>query len=251
MVDLSIITVCKDDIIGLKKTVQSISTINFKTHEIEVVIVDGGSQDGTKEYLRNLKSGATSIHSISEMDSGIYAAMNKGVRASRGKWVIFLNAGDEFIYEGDFDNIIQSLCTSNFMTAFSYQLALGDKRRLVNSKYVSEWNLKMPTSHQAMIFQREDLVKYPFREDLKICGDYDSFLKLYRLSGKKYECRKLVIARFYIGGVSTHNLSVLHSESLSITRRYSLSKYRYLSRKVYFSVSLLRAKILKARLSKQ
>ena len=89
MASLSIITVCLNAVSGIKNTANSI--IHQIDDDIEWIVVDGQSTDGTLEYLQKIKQVSTLI---SEKDAGIYNAMNKGISASNGDYCMFLNAGD-------------------------------------------------------------------------------------------------------------------------------------------------------------
>ena len=87
---LSIITVNLNNKAGLEKTLRSLSAQTFG--DFESIVIDGGSTDGsyelTEAYLRIIG------YRISEKDSGIYNAMNKGIRAAKGEYLLFLNSGD-------------------------------------------------------------------------------------------------------------------------------------------------------------
>jgi len=89
---ISVITVCFNSLEILKKTMQSVETQTYTN--IEYIVIDGNSTDGTPEYLKNYNGKLTKY--VSESDKGIYDAMNKGVNMSEGDYVIFLNAGDLF-----------------------------------------------------------------------------------------------------------------------------------------------------------
>ena len=93
MMLFTIVTICYNNYAGLKKTVESV-LCQKKQEFIEYIIVDGGSNDGTKEYLQNLPE---SIKWISEKDNGISNAFNKGVRIATGEAILMLNSGDSFI----------------------------------------------------------------------------------------------------------------------------------------------------------
>lgn len=87
---LSIITVNYNNSIGLERTIQSIIPQTYK--DFEYLVIDGASNDGSLEVI---KKNITAIHfSISEPDTGIYNAMNKGIKASNGEYLLFLNSGD-------------------------------------------------------------------------------------------------------------------------------------------------------------
>ena len=87
---LSIVTVAYNDLDALRMTVESVIQIDF--HDLEYIIIDGGSTDGSKEYLESLS--IPYLNWISESDEGIFDAFNKGIRLASGAWVHLLNAGD-------------------------------------------------------------------------------------------------------------------------------------------------------------
>ena len=93
---LTIITVCFQAKEQLHKTMESILCQTWV--EMEYLVVDGGSDDGTKELLlqseERFKAADIPVHFLSEPDKGIYDAMTKGSRMANGTWLVFLNAGD-------------------------------------------------------------------------------------------------------------------------------------------------------------
>ncbi len=86
----SIITVCYQAAEALQCTLISVQSQDFSDYEH--LVIDGGSQDGTLEYLKAQK--APQLKWISEPDKGLYDAMNKGLAAAKGQFVWFVNAGD-------------------------------------------------------------------------------------------------------------------------------------------------------------
>ena len=88
----SIITVCYNETGNIKKTLDSIIEQSFR--DFELIVVDGGSTDGTKEIVQEYEQNIAWW--CSERDNGIYNAMNKGVSHATGEYVIFMNAGDWF-----------------------------------------------------------------------------------------------------------------------------------------------------------
>ena len=87
----SVVTVVRNDCTGFLKTMDSVERQTFT--EFEWIVVDGGSTDGTVDWI---KSGRRVTSWTSENDSGIYDAMNKGITKSNGEYLVFLNAGDVF-----------------------------------------------------------------------------------------------------------------------------------------------------------
>jgi glycosyltransferase involved in cell wall biosynthesis len=89
---ISIITICYNCKDALERTIKSVVSQTYPAKEY--VVVDGGSIDGTLDIIRKYKDDIDIT--ISELDEGIYNALNKGIRKATGKWIICMNAGDEF-----------------------------------------------------------------------------------------------------------------------------------------------------------
>ena len=89
---ISIVTINKNNLHGLKNTMESI--LAQTCDQYEWIIIDGGSSDGSVELI---KDNASKIHYwVTEPDNGIYNAMNKGIDESSGDYILFLNSGDRF-----------------------------------------------------------------------------------------------------------------------------------------------------------
>lgn len=89
---ISVITVCYNCKNEIERTLKSVISQNFQG--MEYIIIDGGSTDGTLDLIKKYEKNIDII--ISEKDSGIYDAMNKGIQRSNGEWIVCMNAGDEF-----------------------------------------------------------------------------------------------------------------------------------------------------------
>ena len=107
---LSVITINYNNYSGLQKTIESV--INQTNKKFEYLIIDGGSYD---ESIAIIESHSNKINYwISEIDNGIYDAMNKGILNSNGDYVLFLNSGDTFYNNNvveHFYNYIQTNCS--------------------------------------------------------------------------------------------------------------------------------------------
>lgn len=104
---LSIITVAFRNLEGIVKTHASLAHLaQADDISFEWIVVDGGSNDGTREYLENL-NGIYNLRFVSEPDNGIYDAMNKGIAMAQGKFALFLNSGD--IFHQDAANFVRKL----------------------------------------------------------------------------------------------------------------------------------------------
>ena len=98
---ISIITVCFNAVGVIEKTI--LSVISQTYNDVEYIIIDGGSTDGTLDIVKKYENYIA--YWISEPDSGIYNAMNKGVKHATGLYCNFMNAGDFFINEKVLENI--------------------------------------------------------------------------------------------------------------------------------------------------
>lgn len=83
---VTIITVNYNNLEGLKRTIPSVLSQTF--HDYEYIVIDGGSTDGSKEYIESQQQGLT--YWVSERDKGIYPAMNKGIAQAHGEYCIFI-----------------------------------------------------------------------------------------------------------------------------------------------------------------
>ena len=185
-VTISIITVSFNDLVNLKKTIQSIKE-NFDSHDLPVIfdhiVIDAKSNDGTDIFLNTLRYNCIKLNCISEPDNGIYDAMNKGVKLSTSDFVVFLNAGD--IVDSEFSKFdLLSFFSTELAKphsaglVFDTKIIFGKLEFLIHSRSVSRFFQKMPGIHQSMFYKRSVLLSFPFNSKLKICGDYYNFLEL-------------------------------------------------------------------------
>ncbi|MHC5916375.1 MAG: glycosyltransferase, partial [Nostoc sp.] len=129
---ISIVTISRNNIQGLFKTLESVKAQDYEY--IEHIIIDGGSNDGTKELLYSYQH--TKIFSyISELDDGISSAFNKGIDRSNGDLIFFLNAGDVFV-----SNTIVSEVVKSYLT-HKWKCGVGGR---ISSNYAEEEVLYYP-----------------------------------------------------------------------------------------------------------
>lgn len=186
MTKFSIITVTLNNLEGLKRTHASIQKLAEKN--FEWIVIDGGSNDGTIDFLES-----SCENFISEKDSGIYDAMNKGIEKSSGDYLIFMNAGDVFFDEKTLSKIPQDF-------DFIYGDALEDHHYKKARKFL-DYKKHMITHHQAMIYSRELIGDFRYNLNYKIAADFDFTARvLNRAKNIKYITQPLCV--FESGGVS-------------------------------------------------
>ncbi|MDZ8079519.1 MAG: glycosyltransferase family 2 protein [Nostoc sp. DcaGUA01] len=216
---ISVITVSYNRIEELRETFASINSQTFRN--IEYIVIDGGSHDGTVNFLQE-NDGKISYW-VSEKDAGIYDAMNKGALAATGDWIIFMNCGDKFFAEDTLANVAKYLNNS-------VDVVYGRTEYILNDKYGYHtyqrqpydlsiiWR-EIPTCHQSIFVKRELQVKYPFDTFLTWCADHDFMAKVY-VAGYKFQEIPVVISRFDVSGGVSRDILSFTKERWSICRKY-------------------------------
>jgi glycosyltransferase involved in cell wall biosynthesis len=221
---ISVVTVTMNQIENLKTTIFSIQ--DFANHnkyvQIEHIVIDGNSKDGTKEFLKSQK--CPNFIYLSDNDNGIYDAMNKGVKIARFDYVVFINAGDTVeIKRLDYNliHILNNGLIEDKLAGFAFSVIykLGIRTRKVISRQVDRFNPKMPGIHQGMLYIRTRLIKMPFDESYKICGDYEQFARMFS-NGYNFKPMVEIFSTLYGGGISTTKPYKLYIESSYITNKY-------------------------------
>lgn len=178
---LSIITVAFRNLEGIVKTHASLAHLaQVEDISFEWIVVDGGSNDGTREYLENL-NGIYNLRFVSEPDNGIYDAMNKGIAMAQGKFALFLNSGD--IFHQDAANFVRKLKMQkdNVMITGDALLDFGDGHKIKRSAKHG-WYIyhSLPASHQAIFFPVSGLKKWRYDTEYKVSSDYALAAKMYK-----------------------------------------------------------------------
>ncbi len=211
----SIITVCWNDLSGLMLTYQSVIEQSF--HDYELVIVDGNSADGTKDYLKgNLRE---NVRWVSESDAGIFDAMNKGIEMAKGDYLIFMNSYDEFVNRSvlhELSKIVTSQDELKFLYGDSIDVTLEGENLYKYSREHSYINRGMFTSHQAMVFKSTKIL-YP--KKFKYTADY-AYVAKYLIESDESEIKKVdfPICKFKLGGTNETKRFVAIREDFFIRR---------------------------------
>jgi glycosyltransferase involved in cell wall biosynthesis len=173
---LSIITVCYNDASALERTINSIKNQNF---QLEHIVIDGGSTDGTVDLLKKYRLKCDNLAYLSEPDNGVYDAINKGVHIATSEYILVLNAGDTFFS----NDAINQIFTSDYFTSQDY--LIGRVSYVYKSGRSKNDNVDFPSlkniecSHQAFIYKKSlhtELGYYSL--DYNSASDYDFFSKI-------------------------------------------------------------------------
>jgi putative colanic acid biosynthesis glycosyltransferase len=211
----SVITVTFNDFRGLNKTKKSLFSQNF--NDFEWIVVDGGSGSIIYTVFNDIVN--SERHTlISERDSGIFDAMNKGVSRSTGDYVIFMNGGDIFAD----DNVLSDISK---LTSYGFGLIYGDcflgyldgSMKYKAAKNHSFIWYGMFANHQAIFYLREYLIKLKYKSNLRVAGDY--WLTAEYLQLINHHCKvKRAISVFDMCGVSNSNELIGRKENWMVQK---------------------------------
>lgn len=181
---ITVVTVVYNGVATLEQTI--LSVINQTYDNVEYIIIDGASTDGTLDIIKKYENKID--YWQSEPDKGIYDAMNKGTGLSNGLWINFMNSGDLFFQ----NTTIESVFYENLA---EYDVVYGN--------VVNKWSVglevkyplekmypEMPFSHQSCFTKTQLVKKYKFNTDYKIAADREMF---YRIIKNQKESHRLYL----------------------------------------------------------
>lgn len=221
----SIITINRNNADGLRKTMQSVLSQDFSDYEY--IIIDGASTDKSvdviREFLAVPEYASKISYWVSEPDSGIYNAMNKGIRHANGEFVNMMNSGDTMLPEvlGRVAKIAAEHKGEVLYGAVN--CVKNNKFIFVAAKPIDEITSGM-MPHQAIFVPLEMHKKYGlYSEEYKICSDFDLILKMYN-NGVAFFYTQMIIANYDFDGFSINNEKLMKAESLQIIKKYGYYK---------------------------
>lgn len=197
---LSIITLTYNSEEYLEKTAQSL--IQQKKDWIEYIIVDGGSTDRTFEILERLSD---SIDLVVKDVKGISESFNAGVKAATGKWVGFLNSGDEFFPDALLQLKPRFEHSNAGVIAGAQKFEMDDDLSYVISSDPSKMAVEMSVNHQGSFVLKSVYEQHGYYlSDYKYAMDYEFYLRLF-VNKVDFETSEIVVAKMIAGGVSDKN----------------------------------------------
>jgi putative colanic acid biosynthesis glycosyltransferase len=207
MIDISIISVAKNNQAGLKKTYQSIIRQDIDFNKIEWVVKDAASTDQTAEWLRETEKEKKLPNFTwdSSMDKGLYDGMNIALSLAKGQYVLFLNSGD-YLYTNDVLSKTVAVIRENHDNLPTF--LLGDDivdnidkrfifRKARDIQYL--WH-SLPCSHQAIFYNKSHIGNIRYNLNYPICGDYQFTLEIYRNNYHGHKHLGFIVPVFEAGG---------------------------------------------------
>lgn len=217
---LSVISIAYNNLKGLKKTLSSFEDGQF-SDRVELVVVDGGSKDGTAEFLAQQNF----VHNwVSEPDKGIYNAMNKGLQMAKGEYVWFLNSGDYAIDASSVKQLLKILdqepdaVYAETMMVDEDGQHLGTRsgmstRRLPEHLNWRSFSMGMNVGHQSFVIKRA--LALPYNEQYRFVSDIDWMIRSLK------HCHQVIkmpgiLACFTLDGFSSKNRDKSNKERFKV-----------------------------------
>lgn len=217
---LSVITIVYNNVEDIERTI--LSVVNQTYQNIEYIIIDGLSNDGTLDVIHKYENRIARI--ISEKDEGIYDAMNKGLAIATGDYVIFMNSGDEFFDPATVAAVFASADNADIYYGETEMIddngqSLGQRRHKAPKQFNwRSFKYGMSVSHQAIYIKRS-LVE-PYDRQYQLSADIDWILRIARKAKTIVNVNRYV-AKYLVGGMSKKK----HKQSL--VERFNIMKKHY------------------------
>lgn len=223
---ISIVTVTFNCKKILEKTIKSIISQTYSN--IEYIVIDGSSKDGTLDILEKYKNNID--YFISEPDKGIFDAMNKAINVATGDWIIFMNAGDIFANE----NILSQIFNKDFhdtTVIYGKTNALTNKGVKIAQNVTPFFKRKtfhkpMGINHQSIFVSLKSPYNIHFNLEYKIAADYCMIKSLYD-SGARFHYVDMAISTVETrDGLSAKNRKIQRDEEAKICGIYHTKRYK-------------------------
>lgn len=217
---LTIITINKDNAVGLQKTMQSVFAQTWQ--EFEYIVIDGASTDSSVDIIKTLLSrralSTVEMHWVSEPDNGIYHAMNKGIRMAKGEYLLFLNSGDCLANDRVLEEVLLNEPDADIVSGNAiYESSEFHKaRKIISPKQIKASDLILSyLPHQATFIKRVlfDEIHF-YDEDFKVVSDWAFFIEAILKYGKSYRHIQLFVSRCDAAGISSNpaNIAMMEQE---------------------------------------
>lgn len=215
MKKITVITINYNNLQRLRRTIPSVLSQTFTDYEY--VVVDGGSTDGSKEYIESQKG---IDQWVSEKDGGIYNAMNKAVGMASGEYCIFMNSGDHFFSSRSLEDAAAELdgtdyCTGQTVVVDDDYVSLCLPPQQMSSYFIKGTSLQ----HQSSFIKTSLLREHPYDETLKIVADWAHFLEWWTKGECSYKALTTIVATYYLDGYSAQNVDLLNKERTQVITR--------------------------------
>ncbi len=225
---ISIITVVYNGEKYLDQTLQSV--LHQKDEQIEYIVIDGGSTDGTIDIIKKYEDKID--YWVSERDDGIYDAMNKGVKIAKGEYIAFINA-DDWYEEGVLQEVADILQKHNNIDILAGDISIVDedgKPIVVRKGSFEEYGKNL--HHQAIFVSSRHYKQLFFDTSYRLAADRDFIVKVMKTDPKIYKFDR-VIANFRQGGKGSDMIA--YQKELFLSNRQNIG-YIFALKRVFLNL---------------
>ena len=242
---ISVVTVSYNAVATIEETI--LSVLNQTYRNVEYIIIDGGSTDGTVDVIK--KYADRLAYWVSEPDKGIYDAMNKGIAIATGDYINFMNAGDRFYNRNVLSEFIPKINSDSVVIYGDVLLAFKKSACVSIPLSASQLAERMVFCHQSAFTKTAFHKQHPFITTFRSAGDYKFFYDAFFVYHTKFQYVHTIVSVFdNTIGMSKDNYFVSYKEQL-IIRNEQDSLYKR-CRIVYNHFKLYINNLLPARIRK-
>lgn len=210
---ISVVTVCYNAVKTIEETILSI--LNQTYPNIEYIIIDGGSTDGTVKIIE--KYANRLAYWVSEADNGIYDAMNKGIEVASGQYINFMNAGDKFANMSALQNVVNKIKSDAKIIVCDWCDIIRTGKIYRHPLDISYLKRDILCSHQASIISLDYHRSHRYDTSFKFCADYNFMYQAYFRDNLKIEYIPVCLSYYRNDeGLSASNIYRLEREKLRI-----------------------------------
>lgn len=216
---LSVITIVYNNVKDIERTM--LSVLNQTYPNIEYIVIDGASKDGTQAIVEKYRDKLTTF--ISEPDGGIYDAMNKGLALATGDYVLFMNSGDEIYAPETVKDIFETEDAADIYYGETEMYndkweSLGQRRHCAPENFNwRSFKYGMSVGHQAIYIKRS--ITEPYNLSYKYSSDIDWIIKAAKKASSIVNTH-MYVAKYLVGGMSKKKHMASLKERFSIFSRY-------------------------------
>ena len=221
---ISVVTIsynCKD---AIEKTIKSVIGLTYDN--IEYIVIDGGSKDGTVDVINKYKDHIDYV--VSERDEGIYDAMNKGLKVATGEWILYMNAGDFFAEKDALEQMVAQM-DKDAIVVHGDCITQWDgyyyREKPVCEQHTGE---RMPVIHQSALIRLDYHKQHPYDTSFRSSGDYNFFYQCHFRDHCKFQYVPVLVSSFdNTEGMSKDNHSLSLHENLRIWGKENDKWFRF------------------------
>lgn len=233
---VTIITVCYNSERTIEKTIKSV--INQTYQNIEYIIIDGKSTDQTVTIIKSYNKFISKW--ISEIDYGLYDAINKGILQSTGDLIGILHSDDVFFSNYVVEEIVSFHSNNSIQASIGDILQVNSKGRIVRKYSSHNWDpiklkIGVMPPHPSMFINKEIFLKHGFYlTDFKIAADFEFVTRLFLKNNISWDNSNITTTKMLVGGLSSSGIGSYITITREIVKSLKINRVKFVHFYIYF-----------------